>query len=222
MHKPGIYAITCSVTGKMYVGSSRDMQQRWWSHQSNLRRNKGGNTPLQNSWNKYGEAAFIFSVLEVVENIDDLIPREQYYIDTLKPALNLRPIAHSNRGYHPKPESVEMMRAKLTGQKRTDLTKEKLRQARLGMEFPEEWCENISKGKTNPSATTRARMSAAKKGKPFSRVATEASIVVTRGKKRPPEVVARIKASRKARWEQQKAEGYKPPQDELGRFKKSS
>jgi len=43
---------------------------------------------LQAAWNKYGEAAFVFSILEEC-NRDLTEVREQYYIDMIKPKYNM-------------------------------------------------------------------------------------------------------------------------------------
>ena len=47
---------------------------------------------MQNAWNKYGENAFIFEVIEECK-IEDLINREQFFIDNLNPEYNQTAIA---------------------------------------------------------------------------------------------------------------------------------
>lgn len=80
----GIYLITCTVNGKIYIGSTKNLRTRWNKHQADLRANRHGNRHLQNSWNKYGEVAFTFEILELVMPwaIQD---REQYWLDKLRP-----------------------------------------------------------------------------------------------------------------------------------------
>ncbi len=51
----GIYSITNKVTGYRYIGSSRDIVDRMNVHLKSLRKNKHGNTHLQNAFNKYDE-----------------------------------------------------------------------------------------------------------------------------------------------------------------------
>ena len=34
LHQPGVYKITNTVTSQAYVGSSKDIQLRWWQHKS--------------------------------------------------------------------------------------------------------------------------------------------------------------------------------------------
>lgn len=60
----GIYAITCIVNNKKYVGHSISIKKRWETHRDLLRRNKHKNTHLQAAWNKEGEKMFAFSILE--------------------------------------------------------------------------------------------------------------------------------------------------------------
>ncbi len=77
----GIYIITCLPTGKIYVGSSINIRERWRGHKKELRSGKHKNRYLQNAWNKYGEQAFVFEVLEVCSR-NSLLEREQYWLDT--------------------------------------------------------------------------------------------------------------------------------------------
>lgn len=78
----GIYLITCVPTGRRYVGQSCDIRSRWYGHKHNLKANKNHNVILQSSWNKYGEACFEFSILELCQK-EDLNSRERYWIDAL-------------------------------------------------------------------------------------------------------------------------------------------
>ena len=78
----GIYVIRCSVSGKVYVGSSKKMHERWMEHKRSLRNNKHHSQHLQRAWNKYGEKAFEFQIVEEILDPLDLICREQKWIDT--------------------------------------------------------------------------------------------------------------------------------------------
>ena len=97
MAESGIYQIANIVNGKRYIGSAVNIAQRWRQHRCELR--KGRHNPiLQNAWRKYGPEAFSFSTLEVVEDVKDLIAREQHYIDCLRPEYNAVKVAGSNLG----------------------------------------------------------------------------------------------------------------------------
>ncbi len=62
----GIYKIVCNFTGKLYIGSSVDIETRWRLHKSRLRNNIHHNIYLQRSWNKYGESNFKFEIIEII------------------------------------------------------------------------------------------------------------------------------------------------------------
>lgn len=80
----GIYKITNKNNGKFYIGSSKNISQRWTKHTSQLNNNKHINPKLQHAWNYHGKDAFEFTILETVEE-SKLYEREQFYIDTFQP-----------------------------------------------------------------------------------------------------------------------------------------
>lgn len=96
----GIYKIETS-DNRCYVGSAgRNFRHRWTGHLHSLRNNKHHSQYLQNIFNKYGEDFLQFSILEVVpKDKEQLISREQYWIDLLQPCLNICPNAGNNLGY---------------------------------------------------------------------------------------------------------------------------
>jgi group I intron endonuclease len=59
----GIYKITCTQNKKVYIGSSGNINQRWYRHKHNLKKNTS-NPNLQNSYNKYGISSLLFQVIE--------------------------------------------------------------------------------------------------------------------------------------------------------------
>lgn len=75
----GIYIIKNLVNNKVYIGQSVDVKSRLQHHRSELRHNRHANSYLQNSWNKYGEENFEFSVLELCDE-DQLDELERRYI----------------------------------------------------------------------------------------------------------------------------------------------
>lgn len=77
----GIYQITNLKSGKLYIGQSLNVEKRIKDHQYELSRGIHINRYLQAAWNKYGEANFVFSVLEEVLCSDDLTRREKYWVD---------------------------------------------------------------------------------------------------------------------------------------------
>ena len=111
----GIYQIKCIVTDKVYVGSAVHIPKRWRTHRSDMNLNKSKNRHLQNTWNKYGENVFEFSVLEYVYDKEMLISREQFWIDTLNAVAegyNLAPHAGNCIGIrHPKETRIRMSKS---------------------------------------------------------------------------------------------------------------
>lgn len=97
MRASGIYRIRLA-DGRCYVGQSVNMHTRWAQHRSKLRRGLHWLPHLQNCWNKYGEDAFIFEVLEQCAP-ERMTEREQWWMDELKPAFNVAPRAESLAGY---------------------------------------------------------------------------------------------------------------------------
>jgi group I intron endonuclease len=96
----GIYCITNSHTGKIYVGSSNNIRKRIKYHKYQLRKNVHNNQYLQNAFNKYGESAFSASVLEFLpsdHSEEQICAAEQRWLDKLKPfgetGYNIEPIA---------------------------------------------------------------------------------------------------------------------------------
>lgn len=78
----GIYLIRCQETGKVYVGSSRNIETRWNQHKQLLAKGKHHSIKLQNAWNKYGENKFEFLIVEEV--VDGILPFiEQAWINKL-------------------------------------------------------------------------------------------------------------------------------------------
>lgn len=76
-----IYRITCVENGKFYIGSTANKTQRWARHRKELRAKQHKNRNMQASWDKYGEAAFVFEVVEEVPDVLQLMAAEQRWLD---------------------------------------------------------------------------------------------------------------------------------------------
>ena len=83
--KSGIYAITNIQTQELYIGSSNDIALRLNQHKADLRRRIHHAKHLQDAWDKYGEGAFRFEILEEVTDHRLLESLEQHYLDTKRP-----------------------------------------------------------------------------------------------------------------------------------------
>lgn len=83
----GVYTIRCMYDKRMYVGSSKNIKNRFSVHKSALRRGKHHSQFLQRCWNKYGEAAFEFVVLGTYRE-DVLRDEEQFWLDNMACVFN--------------------------------------------------------------------------------------------------------------------------------------
>lgn len=96
-NKSGIYQIRNLVNNKIYVGSTKNFYERKkFGHFNNLWKNKHDNIKLQNTYDKYGSENLIFEVIEFIEDVDELLNIEQYWIDRLdviKNGYNINPLA---------------------------------------------------------------------------------------------------------------------------------
>lgn len=81
----GVYKITNNITGDFYIGSSKNIKQRWTSHRSPSTWKNWPGIKLYKAMAQYGRDNF---TIEVIEETTDLHNREQYYIEQLKPSYN--------------------------------------------------------------------------------------------------------------------------------------
>ena len=82
LSKKGIYRIYCKTSGKSYVGSTwRTFKIRWKQHLRLLNNNKHHSIELQRAFNKYGTDNFYLEILEIIENEENLLEREAFYIN---------------------------------------------------------------------------------------------------------------------------------------------
>ena len=146
--KAGIYRIINSSNGKCYVGSSIDINRRRLEHFSALSHNRHVNNHLQNAYNKYGKDSFIFEVienLEITDNIkEDLLEREQFWIDNLKPEYNILPVAGSNLGYHHTEETKQKISNSTKGVKKSESHAKHIREGQKGRVLSEEHKAKLS------------------------------------------------------------------------------
>ena len=99
----GVYLIKNIVNGKVYVGSAKRLIERVSLHKHLLKNDKHHSIHLQRAWNRYGENVFIFGVLEIIKDNQDLIVVEQKYIDEYQSfndvfGYNICPKAKNNLG----------------------------------------------------------------------------------------------------------------------------
>lgn len=155
----GIYKITNSENDHFYIGSSVNLTRRKSRHFSELRNNKHNNKHLQAAWNKYGELAFSFLVVELVENFDQLHIAEDRWLKghvgasycynigmaAISPMLGLSGLLSPTYGYQHTPEAKAKISAAGKGREVSQETRAK-RSAKLkGRVISQEQREQISK-----------------------------------------------------------------------------
>jgi len=96
-NKSGIYIIKTEINNRFYIGSAINLYNRMHTHLTHLKKNKHCNTKLQRFVNKHGIENLFFECVELCEK-ENLIIREQFYIDTLKPFYNIAKKAGSTLG----------------------------------------------------------------------------------------------------------------------------
>lgn len=105
---PCIYMIKNSVNNKFYIGSTKNLKLRMQDHRTRLLRNASSSHVLQHAVTKYGLDKFeIHIVISCIE--DELLVREQFYLDFLLPEYNI-----SKQANRPDVEVTETRRANHT------------------------------------------------------------------------------------------------------------
>ena len=196
----GIYKITCTINKKIYIGSAVSLRKRHNNHLNKLRHGIHENPKLQSAWNKYGEQAFTFEILELVLVLF-LIDREQYWLDKLKPfgqkGFNIAlkagsclgvlgkkhtpetraKISRAHLGKKMPPESIERTRQANLGRKKTPESIEKQRHAMIGRKMSPESIEKTRQAHLGKKRTpeTCEKISAAQRGKPAHNLGKKAS-----------------------------------------------
>ncbi len=134
----GIYAIENTVNSKKYIGQTRDhFNRRFKLHQWMLRTGVHDNPYLQKAFNKYGEDAFRFYVIEVIDRDSDTFnEREKLWIRHYKElglAYNIQDGGDSNKGIILSEEARRIIgqknREHMLGKKMSKETRQKMSQS---------------------------------------------------------------------------------------------
>jgi group I intron endonuclease len=201
-----IYKIENTLNGAVYIGSAANYVSRVSNHRQRLKSNTHHSIKLQHAWNKYGESSFVFSVLEVVENREALIPAEQRWMDLLAPAYNIAKVAGSPLGVKHGDEMKRKISIAMTGRVYSEETLAKMRAACVGRvpvctpEIIEKRAAKL-RGRKRPAAAVEAT-AAARRGKKMSDEARANMSAAHLGKKLGPMPMAqraKISAALKGR-----------------------
>ncbi|WP_071396318.1 GIY-YIG nuclease family protein [Bacillus tuaregi] len=98
----GVYKITNTVNGKVYIGSCPNLKNKWLTLRGQLDMNRFANAALQQEWNELGAEAFHYEVLEQKELTEDTdrkwAPKqlENAWLEKIQP--------YDDNGYNKKPK----------------------------------------------------------------------------------------------------------------------
>jgi group I intron endonuclease len=215
-NKPGVYLITNTANGKVYVGSSVNIRSRIRQHRNALLDARHPNKHLQSAWDKFGADVFEVSVLQVVSD-GDIRLAEQEHIDRLKCYRNEIGYNLSSTTAHPTmSEEVRVRQSKARkGVKLSDEARRNMSKARKGIVFTAEALANMAAahvgkkhtpetlvkmrkaqlGRTH-SADTKAKMAEiAKKRKPVTQELKDKMAASQKGRKHSEETKKKIAAA---------------------------
>lgn len=174
--KAGIYKLTCSINGKIYIGKSINIHTRLGQH-----RRCRGVYYFDFAIAKYGWDSFTVEILEIFENFDKskdnayLLERESFYIklfDSANKAVgyNLCDYSTDRTGRKHSDETKMRMSLSHIGKKHTKESKIKMSRSQSGKKLTDEHKEKIriSNLGVPRSKETKKRMSESKKGIIFS------------------------------------------------------
>lgn len=120
-----------------------DLSKRLLSYY-NLSELERNSRPIKDALLKYGHENFILAILEYSTK-DNLLEREQYYLDLLKPHYNILKFAYSMLGFKHSPESIAKLKAKIISPEHKD----KLSLVHTGKDVNEETRAKLSLATTN-------------------------------------------------------------------------
>lgn len=204
----GIYVIENTFNGKVYIGAvgkgrskthkgkRKTFHERLSEHVKGLNNKKHHNRYLQASWNKYRQEAFLFDILEIIDDVSLLDTREKFWIEYYSSAekdygYNL---TLGGEGQSPneetmaklrknnamkRPEIANKVRLMITGRTISNETRKRQSEAKAGRYLGE---NHPFYGKHH-SDETKAKLSASHMGKPSHRRGKLS--ITTRGENNP-------------------------------------
>lgn len=151
----GLYKLTCSSNGKIYIGKASNINNRINFHR-NCGKNSKLNSFLKNAIVKYGWESFEVDILEVVENFDKLkdnetlLIRESYYIKLLdstnrEKGYNICSYSNDNTGRSISDEHKAKISKGNLGKIVSEETREKMRNSQLGKSLSQDHKKKISR-----------------------------------------------------------------------------
>ena len=156
----GIYKLYFDNDSRFYIGSTNDLQERLQAHIRAVNKQKHFNIYFQHLCLKLGIENLKYEILAKCPQ-EYLLKMEQWFVDKLKPKLNLaeivgRPPANRKRGYEMSEEAKQNISKAKTGQKidrsnyiHSEETLSKISQSLKGRVITEEWKQKMREAKAN-------------------------------------------------------------------------
>lgn len=170
---PGIYSITNKLTGKIYIGQSWAIIQRWAAHRCDAKKNNG--QYLYNSMRKHGIENFKFEIIKIIDN--DTKQAEMNFWESY--FIKLHSSNDNRYGYNlttggangtPNKEVREKISRARKGSRASDEARRNMSMAGKGRRFTEEHKRKILEARKGyrHSDETKKKLAMAHIGKPLS------------------------------------------------------
>jgi len=129
--RSGIYCWINILNGKYYIGSAVDLGNRVNDYFQDSYYKSRSNTIIVRSILKYGIGNFALVILDFVDK-DNLLSREDNFIQTLNPEYNILQNAGNSMGYKHTPESIEKITQSALGRTHSDEVRKAMSESRKG------------------------------------------------------------------------------------------
>lgn len=139
----GIYAVTNTITKRVYIGQAQNIKRRLREHRYKLRAGVHHNAYLQASWNKHGESVFVFDIVERCHP-EELTMREIEWTSLFRPGglYNIASIEAPMLGRRHTPEAIAKMKLP-----RSKETADRISKALIGKKHSPEHAEKTGASK---------------------------------------------------------------------------
>jgi group I intron endonuclease len=149
-----IYIVHNIVNNKVYVGQTTNLRKRWNHHRSTASSITKKKWPLHRAIVKYGIESFVFTLIQEVQNKDELDLAEQYWIKHFNSrdrnyGYNLTDGGNGPSGAKRSEETKQKMRISKLGKKRSAEDRQKMSDGRRGIPLSTTHKQSMSKSRQN-------------------------------------------------------------------------
>jgi group I intron endonuclease len=147
--KIGIYKITNIINNKCYIGSTgKCLYKRLHQHIRLLKSNFHNNLHLQSAYNLYGKEMFIVDIIEICQDKEEVLSREEFFINYYKSydpnyGYNIHQFPHTTLGNKWSTEARLKRKGFGKNRKVSDITKKKISEAHMGKKLKESTKEKL-------------------------------------------------------------------------------